>query len=189
MNIKFFTGLCLIVLIVMSGCSKSPGIVRGNLSSKETQEPLASVQVILCLVSNKNKSLCTLQASPTTRTDASGYFELAGIPPGEYLLMYGFPGEIKSTPGEWGGIEVGPLTMGLTREGNLGSTGKGEFWEDGYESDGEMWTSGALSVLNNGYVRSNRFGISIMVEETKRMPYVIVQPDGTFEIEWILCAR
>ena len=85
------------------------GHIVGRIIGADTGNPLADLQIILCLLPSEfdgEESACTLQVAPMARSDASGAFEFLEVPDGSYVLMFGDPDELASTVDEWGGIEV-----------------------------------------------------------------------------------
>lgn len=180
-----------ISLLLLAGCAANLGGIEGKMVGADTGDPLEDVQIILCLKSEEEASICTLQAAPTTETDSNGDFELSKVPPGSYLLMYGMRDELVATPDDWGDVEVGPTRLVLNRDGQFAPEGEGLFWEDGWETVGNEASSadGSISMLVDGYIRSIRLGISMMVEDTHRAPVVEVHAGETIQIEWQVMAR
>ena len=131
-----------------------------------------------------------LQSAPTTRSDASGAFTLSDVSPGSYVLLYGMPDELVSSPEEWEGVVVGATTVVLDENGRFIQEGEGRFWEDGWESVGAQLTDAAgKTIYTDGYALSNSMGISMMVVNREREPIVVVQPRKTTEIEWQVLER
>lgn len=178
MKILTKLGLSIFVIILLTGCglSTDTGTIKGNVVNKWTGEPLKDVQIILCLKSEKGESY-ELQESPTTRTDISGDFILSNIPPATYILMYALPDQLSSTPEEWGGVIVGEPKMVYSQEtGNFEQKGEGLFWDAGWEESGSRFYAHdhSLTEFLAGTMRSNRFGISFSVEDSKKAPEIQV---------------
>ncbi|QRN84028.1 hypothetical protein JR338_04575 [Chloroflexota bacterium] len=143
----------------------------------------------LCAISRTDREYCTLQTEPTTITDNDGFFCITEVPAGEYFLMYGFPEELSTNPNDWENVRVGPLSVFLNDKGE-GDCGIDQiFWSDGFHSAGEMWSCDTHQKLANGFIVSNTYGISVMVEDSKIAPYVSVVPDEKIEINWIVQNR
>ncbi len=193
MKIKQFRKMILasvFILIMLVGCASNTGIIEGTIKSESTGEMLADVHIILCLEpSTEEEYLCTLQAKPTTTSDSNGVFRLSNVPEGSYLLMYAMPDELSSTSKEWNGVELSPTILRLDGFGNFVPHGEGLFWEDGWEIDGNIATGSGLSLLIDGYIISNRLGISIMIQDQKKTPFVEVNVDEQIQYDWILMGR
>jgi len=184
--------MIVMLTLLLTGCASNRGRIEGTIVGADTGEPLENTQIILCLQSEQEESLCILQAAPTTVSDSNGTFRLSRVSAGSYLLMYGMPDELASTSDEWGGVEVGPTTLTLNGLGRFVPTGEGMFWEDGWETVGNEYTSEStpsFSILGDGYIRSNRLGISMMVENMDRAPVIEVCAGETTQIEWQVMAR
>ena len=119
----------------------------------------------------------------------NGTFKLSKVSPGSYLLMYGMADELVSTPNDWGDVEVGNLQLVLNSQGQFAPEGEGLFWEDDWETVGNKSDSDFINILFDGYIRSYRLGISIMVEDTQRAPVVEVRAEETIQIDWRVMAR
>ena len=52
-----------------------------------------------------------------------------------------------------------------------------------------MTDAAGMTIYTDGYAMSNKFGISIMVEDRERVPVVVVQPRETTEIDWMVLER
>jgi len=175
--------------MLSTGCGGRSGELTGHIIGAKSGQPLANTQIILCLLS-PDTSGCTLQAAPTTRSDASGAFTLSDVSPGSYVLLYGMPDELVSSPAEWEGVVVGSTTVELDENGKFVQEGEGRFWEDGWESVGAQLTDAAgKTIYTDGYALSNSMGISMMVVNRERAPVVVVQPRETTEIEWQVLER
>lgn len=170
-------------------CSQSFGTIYGKLVSEITRDKLSGVQIILCAISRTDREYCTLQTEPTAITDENGRFFITKVPIGEYFLMYGFPEELTTNPNDWENVRVGPLSVSLTDKGNGDCAMDQIFWSEGFRSMGEMWSCDTHQKLANGFVVSNTYGISVMVEDSKIAPYVSVVPDEEIEIQWIVQNR
>jgi len=181
---------CLVSVLTLAGCGGGrTGDIKGTMTGAVSGAPIANAQVILCKGAPE-ESGCELLAEPTTTTDAAGNFSFSRLEPGSYFLLYGMPGELTATPEEWGGVIVGQTKVDLDENGKFVQTGEGAFWEDGWENVGEQVTDAAgKTIYTDGYARSNRFGISMMVVDRERAPILVVQPRETAEINWVVLER
>lgn len=101
-----------IVLFVVAcgGGTSGTGTLTGMITGGDA--PMAGVQVILCAVAGEDAEehlICTLRGAPTATTGSDGSFEIADVPTGDYIVMYGLPGILELTPEAWDGI---PVTRG-----------------------------------------------------------------------------
>ena len=179
-----------VAALMMSGCGGGrTGGIEGTMTGAESGAPIANAQVILCK-GIAEESGCELLAEPTATTDADGKFSFSGLEPSSYLLLYGMPGELTSTPEEWGGVMVGQTKVDIGEDGKFVQTGEGAFWADGWENVGEQMTDAAgKTIYTDGFARSNRFGISMMVVDRERAPILVVQPRETEQINWVVLER
>jgi hypothetical protein len=178
------------------------GHLVGSIIGADTGKPLADLQIILCLLPSEvegEEYACTLQAAPTARSDASGAFEFLKVPDGSYVLVYGDPDELESTVDEWEGIEVtrGKLCVNPISGANYACRiPEYVFWEEGGKyiagttrltigDDGRVEWFGLLE----GIARSNKLGISIMIEDRILAPVVQVQSGTMTDIEWKVYGR
>ena len=181
--------ICILFAMLSTGCEGRSGEITGHIMGAESGQPLTDTQIILCQLSSEISG-CTMQSAPTTRSDASGTFTLSDVSPGSYVLLYGMPDELVSSPEEWEGVVVGTITVVLDENGKFVQEGEGRFWEDGWESVGAQLTDAAgKTIYTDGYARSNSMGISMMVVNREREPIVVVQPRKTTEIEWQVLER
>jgi len=173
------------------------GNIVGHIIGANTGNPLVDLQIILCLLPSEiegEEYACTLQAVPMVQSDASGAFEFIEVPDGSYVLMYGDPDALASTVDEWDGIEVtrGKLCVNsFSGQNYVCVNEESAFWEEGGKyiagvtrltvgDDGTVEWWGLLE----GIARSNKLGISIMIEDRILAPVVQVQSGKTTDIEW-----
>jgi hypothetical protein len=175
------------------------GHIVGRIIGADTGNPLADLQIILCLLPLQIEGddyACTLQAAPMARSDANGAFEFLEVPDGSYVLMYGDPDELVSTMDEWGGIEVTVGEMCTSPTYFVCQNPESSFWEEGGEyiagttrltvgEDGRVEWWGLLE----GIARSNKLGISIMIEDRILAPIVQMLSGKTTDIEWKVYGR
>ncbi len=181
--------ICILLAMLSTGCGGRSGEITGHIIGAESGQPLTNTQIILCQLSSEISG-CILQSAPTTHSDASGAFTLSDVLPGSYVLLYGMPDELVSSPEEWEGVVVGATTVVLDENGKFVQEGEGRFWEDGWESVGAQLTDAAgKTIYTDGYARSNSMGISMMVVNREREPIIVVQPRKTTEIEWQVLER
>lgn len=178
------------------------GHIVGRIIGADTGNPLADLQIILCLLPSEiegEEYACTLQAAPMARSDASGAFEFLKVPDGSYVLMYGDPDELVSTVDEWEGIEVTrgkPCVNPISGKNYVCRIPESAFWEEGgkYIAGTTRLTIGEDGTVEwwgllEGIARSNRLGISIMIEDRILAPVVQVQSGKTTDIEWKVYGR
>jgi hypothetical protein len=207
--------LCLL-LTACGGGTPAAGGIKGRLVGSESGKPLEKAQVILCLAAAEGSAeVCTLQAAPTVQTDATGAFQLDGVPAGKYYLLYALPAELKLSADKWGGLK---LTRGATcMKSSKNAICKpdkeadGGFWQDGgayvgnnniskgatkfddeakYSPVGAKFTSGEGGLfLFQGAARSDFTGISFGVEAAKLAPQVQVNGGAVSEVEWKVLGR
>ena len=181
--------ICILFAMLSTGCGGRSGEISGHIVGAESGQPLADTQIILCQASPETSG-CTLQSTPTTRSDASGAFTLSDVSPGSYVLLYGTPDELVSSLAEWEGVVVGATTVVLDEDGKFVQEGEGRFWEDGWESVGAQLTDAAgKTIYTDGYALSNSMGIAIMGVTQESCTVVVVQPRKTTEIEWQVLER
>lgn len=182
--------LWVVSVLLLSGCGGGrKGDINGTMTGAETGAPIANAQVILCK-GDPEQSGCVMLAEPTITTDAEGNFAFSGLEPGSYLLLYGMPGELTSTPDQWEGVLVGPTKVDLDEEGKFVQTGDGDFWADGWENFGEQMTDAAgKTIYTDGYALSNKYGISMMVVDREREPVVVIEPRETAQVNWVVLER
>ena len=181
--------ICILFAMLSTGCGGRTGEITGHITGAKSGQPLANTQIILCQLSSEISG-CTMQSAPTTRSDTSGAFTLSDVSPGNYVLLYGMPDELVSSPEEWEGVVVGATTVVVDENGKFVQEGEGRFWEDGWESVGAQLTDAAgKTIYTDGYALSNSMGISMMVVNREREPIIVVQPRKTTEIEWQVLER
>jgi hypothetical protein len=76
--------------------------IAGSLINKDTGEPLAGARVVLC-PKGSEETACVIDAELTSVTDSDGQFNITGVRPGEYVVLYNASGEIRP---EWDGMEL-----------------------------------------------------------------------------------
>jgi hypothetical protein len=76
--------------------------LEGSLFDKDSGEPLVGARVVLC-VKEPEQPVCVINNELTSMTDSNGRFEITGVAPGDYVIIYNISGEIQS---EWDGIEL-----------------------------------------------------------------------------------
>jgi len=178
------------------------GHIVGRIIGADTGNPLADLQIILCLLPSEIEAeeyACTLQAAPMARSNSSGAFEFLEVPDGSYVLMYGDPDELVSTVDEWEDIEVTtgrPCTNSISGNTYVCQIPESAFWEEGgvYIAGTTRLTVGDDGTVEwwgllEGIARSNRLGITIMVEDRLLAPVVQVQSGTATEIEWNVYGR
>jgi len=227
MKTRILIGAMLVVVIMWAGCGTSPepktptpipptptatsippGAISGHIVGADTSDPLGDAQIVLCLLPETTAEgfLCTLQSDLTALSDASGAFSLLDVPPGSYVLVYGFTNELVSGSDEWKGVKITraqPCLKNMINEVCQSSeAGEGVFWQAGGTYIGEaifalkepdeieatvIYSKGAYTL--QGAVRSDSLGISIMIQGGKLAPIVRVRPEETTEIEWQVLGR
>lgn len=103
MLILRFSVVCLETGMLIAGCGGRgrTGEVTGSMTGAKSGQPLANAQVALCK-GTPEESGCEMLSEPTTTTDTNGDFMLTGLDPVSYLLLHAMPGELTSTPEQWG---------------------------------------------------------------------------------------
>lgn len=76
--------------------------IEDSLLDKDTGEPLVEARVILCLKGTEDPA-CVIDADLTAVTDSDGQFNIKGVQPGEYVVLYNASGEIRP---EWDDMEL-----------------------------------------------------------------------------------
>ena len=200
----------MLVLLLLVACGTPRGAINGHIVGANTGEPLKDAQIILCLLPETEgvNFLCTLQATPTALSDASGVFTFSDVNPGAYVLMYGLSDELASTPDEWGDVKVTkakPCMRGMKNAVCQSlEAPEGLFWQAGGtylgevifrlgvpddETESTVIGTGGGTYTFQGAVRSDHTGISIMVSDGELAPVVRVQAGETTEIEWQAMGR
>jgi hypothetical protein len=181
--------ICILVALLVSGCGSRTGEITGTITGAASGQPLANTQIILCQMS-EDVSGCMMLPEPAAVSGADGAFTIESVAPGSYVLLYGMPGELKSSPADWDGIQVGSTTVELDENGKFVQTGEGKFWEEGWESVGaELTDAAGKTIYTDGYALSNKLGVSIMVVNRERAPLVVVRPGDTVEMDWQVLER
>lgn len=195
--------------------SLSVGTITGFIHGANTGEPLADAHILLCRLPEQegDDCLCTLQSTPTVQSEASGSFTLSGVPTGKYILMYGMPDELTSSPEEWSGVKIFRAKPCMKNMKNAvcqsPEAPESIFWQDGGTIIGEVFSKFAQTNAEvdsapigmrftgkvggiytfQGAVRSNQTGISLMISEGKLAPVVHVKPGETTGLKWQVMGR
>lgn len=195
MDRRFYTTILIMVslFLILFGCGsgQKTGSISGIIIGEKTNEPVAGALIILAKLKEKRKGgdVYELAAKLTTTVDKKGAFELKEVPVGTYVLTHALEleKELKVKPEEWDGVEIENLRMALDQNSlKFVMVNKGKFWDKGFQGYGEVqmitWENGLN--LDNGSIRSNALGITIMAKEMKLAPVVEVRKDETIKIEW-----
>ena len=148
------------------------GSVQGALIKKESSEPIAGAYVLLCAVLDPAASEpeCLLRASLTTVTGTDGSFELASVPQGAYVVVYGLSDEAQGSSQTWDGRSV------HYRSAVMDATGKAIDPFGGKKGvrssdEGTVDITGDGIFIVNGSITSLEFGLSI--EYHQREPLTV----------------
>jgi hypothetical protein len=93
------------------------------LLDKDSGEPLAGARVVLCSKGGE-EAACVIDVDLTSVTDGDGQFDITGVQPGEYVVLYNASGAIRP---EWDGmkLEYSPVaTSGAPGPANIGNLTK-----------------------------------------------------------------
>lgn len=162
---KYFSTIIylLVVSIMLIGCGSSKsGAIQGTIVDVDDEKPIAGVQIILCQVQAEayEHLICTLQGAPTTVSDSAGVFELAEVPTGTYVLMFGLPGVLNLTPEEWAGMDV-------TRGTFCMKNGHNSVCEIDGVPPTAFWAEGSVEIGSSVYV--------FEYQEGEPQPSVVIQ--------------
>ncbi len=179
------------------------GAINGHIINVDAGEPLKVAQIILCEVQDEayEHLICTLRGTPTTISDNDGSFELADVPIGTYIIVYGLQGLLKMTPDAWEGIDVtrGTFCMqdGQNSVCNIEGVTPSAFWAEGALLVGEVITAfvyqddeqqpgvvilagakegstGEHTHIYQGTIHSNHIGISVNIVMGQYSPKIEV---------------
>lgn len=198
-----------ICLLLLASCGSPRGDIEGNIVGAGTEEPLQRANIILCLLpEDESNFLCTLQAAPTAVSDSSGTFTISNVPVGNYVLMYGLPGELVFSADEWEGVRVTKAEPCMRNMHNAvcqsSEDPEGVFWKEGgtligdaifklgspdEEPESTVVSTGGGAYTFQGAVRSDHTGISIMIVKGELAPVVHVKAGETTDIEWQVTGR
>lgn len=139
------------------------GSVRGVLIGRESNKPIAGAYVLLCAVIDQAapEPECLLRASLATVTGTDGRFELASVPQGSYLIVYGLSDEAKGNPQAWDGrsVHYRSLMTAAIDKAAIDPFGgnQGVFFRKGSEIG---IVDGELRIISGSF-SSGEFGLSI----------------------------
>jgi len=89
--------ISLVFVMALSSCGPSNNI-NGQLLGYKSNKPITAASILLCPITGESE--CELSTKYRAISEIDGRFQLSQIPPGQYVIVYGFE-EAKLKEKEW----------------------------------------------------------------------------------------